>query len=435
MIKSSIRKIVLFSAYLLSIFLTFMLCKEKPNLFTLGFFFSCTPITTHSIVEEYWDDGNPRIQVEYNGDAAVRISEFYSGSSSKLEIHNCDGNYGGFWRNGDQIPPDIARRELDIQTLEHRYELTQDAEILANLNELKKEAILYWETTHWEERGEQYARDIYAYYKSLKGEETVAHLREVMYPMGYGRFDAFVGDEAYLTYPNELSRLTREQVIVKTDPNGEISKVYWYDDKGSLRRIHLPLDSLTLFISEYGLDGSYALMSGTSTSAIYGGTFDDFNTTYRGGSGWSDISVGYGYLEEVIKTTETAINHLEEIIRKYEIQIGTNLTEAQFDQPINSEHPLMIVEEMNLAYLLDGHGKRLVFKPTTPPDFQVSSLTLAQDQQVIDKYDQDVAESHKETNTQAWRSIVTCALGGIGLLVVTTITFFIVRSKSKSKLP
>ena len=93
-----------------------------------------------------------------------------------------------------------------------------------------------------------------------------------------------------------------------------------------------------------------------NTMVIYGGTFDDFNISYVGGAGLSDINVEYGYLSIAIETTENSINHLESSIKKYEAQTNVTLTEKQFLQPINTEHPLMIIDEMNLAYFFDGHG-------------------------------------------------------------------------------
>ncbi|MCP4371458.1 MAG: hypothetical protein GY797_25560 [Deltaproteobacteria bacterium] len=409
-------------------------CGEQSSLSMFDLYFGCDPTITHSRVKESWDNGDPKVKVEYINDVAVRILEFYPGGRSKLEIHECSGEYGGSWGIRQKIPSDIAQLELEIETLEYQYKLTNNVAILADLNELKKDAIFDLETeVRWRERRKQYAREIYDYNKSIKDEKTVTRLREVMYPMGYYRDDGFVGDEAYLTYPYDSLQLSRQQVVVQYSTPGQISKVYWYDEEGSLRRIHMPQIQATLFIEEYGLDGSYAHMNGTSTTAIYGGTFDDFNVMYRGGSGWSDIGVEYGYLTRVVETTENSVNHLEEIIKKYEAQSGMNLTQAQFLQPANSEHPLMLVNEMNLAYLFDGHGKRLEFSRKSPAEFYISSVSLEADQKVLEKFNQDVVEFHEDMDARFQRLIITCTI--ILLVIIASIVgVVVVRKKSKHSL-
>lgn len=425
---------------ILSAFLMVAGCKGQSSLPTLGKSTGCTPTVTRSVVKEYWDTGKPKVLVEYNNDKAVHILELYTRGHPKFEIYNCDGEYGGLWAGEDEISPNIAQLELEIETLENQYAITNDTDILGRLNELKKEAVFYWETSEYlyrQERGEQYARDIYEYYKSLGEQETVTRLREVMYPMGYKKYDGFIGDEAYLTYPYSLSRLAREQVIVHTGISGQVSKVYWYDKNSSLRRIHLPPDNLTLFIEKYGLNGSYALNSGTNTTAIYGGTFDDFNISYRGGAGLSDIGVNYGYLARIIETTEDSINCLEEVIRKYEVQTGTRLTESQFWQPADSKHPLMVADEMNLAYLFDGHGYRLVFNRMSPTEFSISSVSLERDREALEKIAQDYAVFGKGLGIGLL--IWTCSIYGMVLAVVGAIVVGLVsivrrrvrRSKSE----
>lgn len=362
--------------------------------------FSCTPKTTHSIVKEYWDNGDSKVEVGYSGKKAVYISEFYLGKRLKLEIYYCNGLYKGAWNNGEEIVSGIAELKLAIRTLESQYETSKDPNVLDNLNEHKRELIFHNEmkNSRWKEHREQYARDIYEYYKLIGDDETVTYLREIMYPMGYYKYDGYVGDERYLTYPYDLSRLSREQVIIQTNKNDRIYKIYWYDDNGLLRRIYSPQKNSILFIEEYGLDGSYALMSGSNTIAIYGGTFDDFNTTYRGGAGWSDMSVEYEYLTRAIQTTENSIVHLEKNVEKYRDQTGTPLTEDQFLQSVNIEHPLMIIEEMNLAYFFDGHGQRVTFTRTSSTEFHISSTKLTEDKALLAEYDRQFAELGKDIN-------------------------------------
>ena len=148
-----------------------------------------------------------------------------------------------------RVPEHVAQRELEIQMLEDQFETTGDPDILADLNELKMQAAAYWTgTRNGREKARKYAADIYDYYKDQGDEVSLTNLRKVLFPMGYTKFDGFLGDEQYLTYPHDLSRLTREKVIVKTDATEKVSKVYWYDDKGALQRIHLPQENMTLFV-------------------------------------------------------------------------------------------------------------------------------------------------------------------------------------------
>lgn len=54
----------------------------------------------------------------------------------------------------------------------------------------------------------------------------------------------FIGDEKYITYPYEVSKLRQEKAIIKTDDIGSIAKIYVYDDKGKLSHIHLPIEKV-----------------------------------------------------------------------------------------------------------------------------------------------------------------------------------------------
>ena len=148
------------------------------------------------------------------------------------------------------------------------------------------------------------------------------------------------------------------------------------------------------------------------------------------------MAVEQGYLIEAVEITEDNSNHLEEAIRNYESQTGKILSEEQFFQQVNTRHPLMMVDEMNLAYFFDGHGQRFGFTRASPTEFHISSKSLQKDREILAKYEQGFSDLRESVGQGVLiiSSIKVCAIL-LGVILIVWGVIYTVRKKAKKEIP
>lgn len=240
----------------------------------------------------------------------------------------------------------------------------------------------------------------------------------------------FKSDEKLIKYPYDLNRLKREGVIVGIVEETSIAKIYRYDDDGNLIAIHLPQLKFSLFIEKKQInEDRFLIEEGNEIYPIVGGNFQRLDFSYRGGAGISDAAAESYVLDKIIKTSQNSISKLKEAINIYKEESGHLLIESDFDKPIDLNHPLMAIKNMNLSYFFDGHGNRLVYKRNND-QFEILSPTLSRDL----KKKSDIERQFTELDNLGI-IILLILVGGIIVLSVILIKWYRKKKESGKNVP
>lgn len=207
---------------------------------------------------------------------------------------------------------------------------------------------------------------------------------------------AFIGDDKFRTYPYEIKRLESESAVVKADKKGNIAKVYSYNKDGKLIRIGIPSKNIILFLDYYNGDTRYILanfnLDKLSIINVVGGDFEDFDTTYEGGAGLTDIASEISTISQIVGTNEESKKKLFKSIEEYKKANKKPLSIEDFNKPIDTNHPLMKMQDMDLEYFFDAHGERMVYKVKSEKEYEVFSNHEIEDKAIQERMSNSLSD-------------------------------------------
>ena len=233
-------------------------------------------------------------------------------------------------------------------------------------------------------------------------------------------------DEVYRSYPKPLASLPRKQVIIVRDKAGTIEKAYWYDEEGRLEHISWPQQRtiLWLYFDEYLSKWYYSVSEvngtfgkGLSSYGAVGGDFGKFNWGYRGGAGLADAGLDEGRAADIVEGTERSIANLRSAIAEYQTHTGKPLTAAEFMQPVDKNHPLMVeIGALTLQDFLDAFGERLKYEPKPSGSFEVTSPNLESARETVKQHEEFYRALESQIVVAYIALLVVLVVVGVGVV-------------------